>query len=132
MVLAIYNGEIETNSGSGQIMAYINARTADSAIGVFRVQSVMVKSISLIMPRLTLVVIFRILKIWLLEHKEYLFSGVGLIDQRNNQFCMLVNRGNDFRIIILASNGKLMLRLYPFVKLAGAATVLSNVSTGTG
>lgn len=67
-----------------------------------------------------------------IEHKEYLFSGVGLIDQRNNQFCMLVNRGNDFRIIILASNGKLMLRLYPFVKLAGAATVLSNVSTGTG
>ncbi|KHL91298.1 hypothetical protein QW71_35390, partial [Paenibacillus sp. IHB B 3415] len=29
----------ESNSGSGQIMAYINARTADSAIGVFRVQS---------------------------------------------------------------------------------------------
>lgn len=70
MVLAIYNGEIETNSGSGQIMAYINARTADSAIGVFRVQSVMVKSISLIMPRLTLVVIFRILKIWLLNTKS--------------------------------------------------------------
>ncbi|OKP86449.1 hypothetical protein A3848_21675 [Paenibacillus sp. P32E] len=33
-----------------------------------------------------------------IEHKEYLFSGVGLIHQRNNQFCMLVHRGNDFRI----------------------------------
>ena len=39
---------------------------------------------------------FQDLKDLVIEHKEYLFSGVGLIDQRNNQFCMLFNRGNNF------------------------------------
>ncbi|WP_145150800.1 hypothetical protein [Paenibacillus xylanexedens] len=41
---------------------------------------------------------FQDLKDLVSEHKGYLFSGVGLIEQRNEQFCMLVNRGNDFRI----------------------------------
>ncbi|WP_458124753.1 hypothetical protein [Paenibacillus sp. Z3-2] len=41
---------------------------------------------------------FEDLKELVSEHKGYLFSGVGLIEQRNEQFCMLVNRGNDFRI----------------------------------
>jgi hypothetical protein len=41
---------------------------------------------------------FQDLKNLVSEHQGYLFSGVGLIEQRNDQFCMLVNRGNDFRI----------------------------------
>lgn len=31
-------------------------------------------------------------------YKEYLFSGVGLIERRNEQYGMLINRGNDFYI----------------------------------
>ncbi|EMT52645.1 hypothetical protein I532_13349 [Brevibacillus borstelensis AK1] len=41
---------------------------------------------------------FEDLKYLVQRHKEYLFSGVGLIEKRNEQYCMLVNRGNDFRI----------------------------------
>lgn len=41
---------------------------------------------------------FQDLKNMVNEDKGYLFSGVGLIDQRIDQLCMLVNRGNDFRI----------------------------------
>lgn len=41
---------------------------------------------------------FQDLKILVNKNGEYLFSGVGLIEQRNDQYCMLVNRGNDFRI----------------------------------
>lgn len=41
---------------------------------------------------------FKGLEVLVKENKEYLFSGVGLIEKRNEQYCMLVNRGNDFRI----------------------------------
>jgi len=32
------------------------------------------------------------------KHKKFIFSGVGLIEKRNDQYAVLVNRGNDFRI----------------------------------
>lgn len=41
---------------------------------------------------------FQDLKILVDRDKEYLFSGVGLIERRNDQYCMLINRGNDFRV----------------------------------
>lgn len=41
---------------------------------------------------------FEDLKYLVQRHKGYLFSGVGLIEKRNEQYCMLVNSGNEFRI----------------------------------
>ncbi|WP_106769632.1 hypothetical protein [Paenibacillus faecalis] len=41
---------------------------------------------------------FEGLKILVHRHKEYLFTGVGLIERRNEQYGMLIHRGNDFYI----------------------------------
>jgi hypothetical protein len=41
---------------------------------------------------------FEDLKKLVQRHKDYMFSGVGLIEKRNDQYCMLINDGNDFRI----------------------------------
>lgn len=41
---------------------------------------------------------FEDLKKLVQKHKEYMFSGVGLIEKRNDQYCMMINGGNDFRI----------------------------------
>ncbi|QHW31469.1 hypothetical protein GZH47_11865 [Paenibacillus rhizovicinus] len=41
---------------------------------------------------------FEDLKILVQNHKDFLFSGVGLIVRRKEQYGMLVNRGNDFYV----------------------------------
>jgi len=41
---------------------------------------------------------FEDLKILVQKHKDYLFSGVGLIERRKEQCGMLINRGNEFYI----------------------------------
>ncbi|TDF94522.1 hypothetical protein E1757_23550 [Paenibacillus piri] len=41
---------------------------------------------------------FERLKILVQRNKEFLFSGVGLIEKRNEHYGMLISRGNDFRI----------------------------------
>ncbi|WP_223070470.1 hypothetical protein [Paenibacillus caui] len=41
---------------------------------------------------------FEDLKLLVHNHKDYLFSGVGLIERRKEQYGMLINRGNEFYV----------------------------------